>query len=346
MQPPRGAHSGYPDLGSWPPFGHRNLGNALLALLVPIPAIAAAWLLLDWFPAGAIPADPGWAGVVDADSCAAALLHHPVVAANLLFFVFVSVAFWGIALVQRSSWLIDPYWTLLPLFLAGFYLAHPLAKPDPARAALALAVLAVWSLRLTRNYFRRERWRFGFREDWRYAEMRRASRHFWWQQFFVVHAAQQLLLVGLTLPFWAIAFRAPPVGPADVAAAALALAGIAIASVADRQLDRFMRDNIARAARGEPKILLLDRGIWRTSRHPNYFGEQLFWWSLAGFGLVCGEPWVTAGAAFNNAVLAGVTVMTERRMLDAPERTDLYAAYRRRTSAWIPWWPRRERRSG
>ena len=84
--------------------------------------------------------------------------------------------------------------------------------------------------------------------------------------------------------------------------------------VAERTMgsrDRFMAENEARVARGEPKVQLLDSGIWRWSRHPNYFGEQLFWWSIAGFGWVCGEPWVVVGTALNSLVLATVTVMTE-----------------------------------
>jgi steroid 5-alpha reductase family enzyme len=134
-----------------------------------------------------------------------------------------------------------------------------------------------------------------------------------------------------------VQFRSTPAGPWDVALALLALLGIAVAHVADTQLDAFMRANAARAARGEPKRLLLDTGIWRSSRHPNYFGEQLFWWAVGGFGVVVGEPWVLLGSALNSGVLAAVTVMTERRMLAVPERAALYRDYRRRTSALIPW---------
>jgi len=332
--------TGYPDIDERPLLGRANLLNALLVLLVPIPALVAAWVLFGWFPAGGIPTDPGWASVEDADGMAAWLLHNPLIAANVFYFVFVNLAFWVIALMQRSSWLIDPYWTLLPLFLAWFFLAQPLAAPAGGRAALAVAALLVWSVRLTGNYFRRESWRFGLREDWRYARWRSERSGFWWEQFFVVHLAQHALLVGLSLPFWAIAFRPVAFGVADVVCFGLALTGIAIAARADRQLDVFMRENAQRVRRGEPKVLLLDGGIWRYSRHPNYFGEQLFWWSIAGFGVVSGEPWVVLGAALNSCVLASVTVMTERRMVEVPERREAYEGYRRRTSVWVPWPPK------
>jgi steroid 5-alpha reductase family enzyme len=131
------------------------------------------------------------------------------------------------------------------------------------------------------------------------------------------------------------------VGPTDMVLAGLALLGIVIAHFADGQLDGFMRRNQERATRGESPTRLLDHGIWRWSRHPNYFGEQLFWWAFAGFGVVVGEPWVVVGTALNTAVLAVVTVMTERRMLEVPERRDAYREYQRRTSVWLPWPPRR-----
>jgi steroid 5-alpha reductase family enzyme len=331
---------GYPDLQNYPFRGRRNLTNLALALWVPIPVLAFTIALFRWFEGAPMPADPGLVWPDSLDETAAMLLHHPLLTANLLFFLFVDLHFWVIALFQRSSWLIDPYWTLLPPLLAWFYLAHPMSTPDTGRAALAVGVLLVWSVRLTWSYFRRERWRFGYREDWRYAKMRLERPHFWLEQLFVVHIVQHLMLVGITLPFWAIAFGDVDLGGLDLAFFLLAGLGIAIARAADRQLDAFMRQNEARRRRGEKKIPVLDQGIWSTSRHPNYFGEQLFWWSIAGFGLVCGEPWVAIGAAFNSTVLAGVTIMTERRMIAIPERRAAFEAYRRRTSVLIPWWPR------
>lgn len=331
---------GLPDTRDWPRLGRANLTNAGLVLATPLPAVGAVWLLFHWFPGDAIPPAPARIVWTDPDALAAWLLQHPLWALNLLYFVFVNLQFWVVALVQRSSWLIDPYWTLIPLFIAGFYVAHPLAAPEPTRLALAGVALVVWSVRLTWNYLRREDWRFGLREDWRYAKMRRERPGFWWEQLFVVHLTQHAMLVGLTLPFWAIAFRSAPLSLADFACFALALSGIAIAHVADVQLARFMRTNAARRRAGRDPERLLDTGLWRWSRHPNYFGEQLFWWAIAGYGVVCGEPWVVAGTALNSAVLAGVTVMTERRMLEVPERRAAYAAYRARTSVWLPWPPR------
>ena len=335
-----GIETGYITLDRDRFLGRRNLLNFLLLLWVPIPAVVCSVILFNWFPVGRIPHDPGLHWPQSVDQVAALLLHHPVLTVNLLFFVFVDIQFFLIAVIQKSTWLIDPYWTLLPPLIALFFFSHPLADSLNVRAILCLGLLGVWSIRLTGNYFRREQWRFGLREDWRYAKMRIERRFFGVEQIFVVYLAQHAMLVGLSLPFFAVAFFDLPVGLADGIFFLGACVGLVVAGLADRQLDGFMRENARRVSLGKIRHQLLDSGIWRYSRHPNYFGEQLFWWSIAGFGIVCGEYWVVMGTAFNSCVLASVTVMTERRMLAIPERAMAFRAYQDRTSVWVPWWPR------
>ncbi|MCA9519901.1 MAG: DUF1295 domain-containing protein, partial [Myxococcales bacterium] len=275
------------------------------------------------------------------DGWRAIALHHPILYVNLVFFLNVCVLFWLLSLIQRSTWLIDPYWTIIPLLVAHFYAAHPFATANGWRSGVSLALLWAWSLRLTYNYLRREAYRFGAREDWRFAEKRRSSRHFWWYSFFYAYLSQQVMLVGLTLPFYVIHRDARPFGLFDVLFAVAGLAGIVIAHIADTTLYTFMEENRQRIARGEPKVQILERGIWRYSRHPNYFGEQLFWWAIGAIGAALGQPLVLAGTAFNSVVLAVVTVMTERRIAAAPGRREDWARYRAQTSALIPWFRQR-----
>ena len=334
------AETGYPDFSAYPFWGAKNLKNLALCLLAPMPSVAFSMWLFRYFEPGAIPSDPGLAGLATLDGAAAFLLHNPLVTVNLLFFVNVCIGFWLVALVQRSSWLIDPYWTLLPPLMGLFFWAHPLAVETNARTVLALSLLGIWSARLTYNYFRREHWRFGFREDWRFAKKRAESKHFWWVQFFYVYFAQQFMLVGLSLPFWALSFSDAPMSAIDGVFVMLAMFGLLVAHVADTELDQFMKRNRARVAAGLAKIQLLDTGIWRYSRHPSYFGEQVFWWSIAGLGVMTGHYWVVVGTVLNSIVLAVVTIMTERRMLEVPARREIYREYIRRTSACIPWIPR------
>lgn len=123
----------------------------------------------------------------------------------------------------------------------------------------------------------------------------------------------------------------------DFAAAAVCLSGITVAYFADTQLHDFVTRNERRKELGESLVPNLDEGIWRYSRHPNYFGEQLWWWGLAIFAwnLDCG--WSFYGALVNSLCLAYVTVLVEERMLKQKYRAEAYKKYQRTTSVWIPW---------
>jgi len=72
-------------------------------------------------------------------------LHYPVLAINILFFLNISVGFWIIGLLQRSFWLIDPYWTIVPVLIGHFYAAHPLAGSGGLKATVAMTLLWIWS---------------------------------------------------------------------------------------------------------------------------------------------------------------------------------------------------------
>lgn len=118
-------------------------------------------------------------------------MNHPIAFANLLFLFNVTIGFWLIGLAQRSFWLIDPYWTLIPPLLGHLYRAHPRANFDSTRSTVALSLLWLWSARLTHSYFRREDWKFGEREDWRYTKMAKDYPKVWpLLSFFAVGLAQ------------------------------------------------------------------------------------------------------------------------------------------------------------
>ena len=207
---------------------------------------------------------------------------------------------------------------------------------------MTLTLLWCWCLRLTHSYFRREEWKFGQREDWRYTKMAKDYPRAWWLlSFFAVGIAQQPMLVGITLPAYTIHFVDDPLGPADAVVAASCVAGLLTAWVADNQLRTYMLRNAALAREGKPKHQLLNTGLWRFSRHPNYFGEQLWWWSFAGFAALLGQWYMGAGTLFNSLVLATVTVMTEKKMLSEwpAARAELYRGYIAGTSPLIPWPP-------
>lgn len=329
--------------GDYRPHDHcsvKNIGNAVLCALALVPSYVTTYLLFNRCPAPL-------GGDLFAKLCELnASPGGAIATVNLLFFANVSVGFWAIGLLQRSMWLIDPYWTLIPPLIGHFYQLHPQASwTSSSRSMLSLGLIWVWAIRLTHSYFRREEWKFGQREDWRYTKMAYEYPCLWpLLSFFTVGVAQQPMLVGVTLPLFSVHFCSSGLVWTDVLAAALGLSGIGIAWHSDNTLHRFMQNNTELSERGEPKVPLLLGGMWRWSRHPNYFGEQLFWWSFALFSIPRGDWWAASGTLFNSIVLATVTVMTEQRMIRnwSEERVALYRAYQRTTSPLIPmpnrWW--------
>lgn len=89
--------------------------------------------------------------------------------------------------------MIDLYWTVIPVLLVHFYANHPVAEYNVWRSWVVVVLIWVWSVRLTHSYFRRERWQWGAREDWRFTDMSvQYGRNWWWISFFAVYLAQQV----------------------------------------------------------------------------------------------------------------------------------------------------------
>jgi steroid 5-alpha reductase family enzyme len=223
---------------------------------------------------------------------------------------------------------VDVFWG--PGFLVVAWVARTVA-PDPGGLSLLTVILVgLWSLRLAGHLLLRAR---GRGEDTRYAAMR--AEHgdtFPLRSLVTVFGLQGLLIWLLGLPLALAASSPESPGPVAWMGAGLVGVGLVLESVADHQLSRFRRQQ------GEG---VLDTGLWRYSRHPNYFGEAVLWW---GFWLLA----VDAGAAWTVFAPAGVTLLLLKvsgvPLLEAQLRARRpgYAAYVRRTSAFVPWPPRKD----
>ncbi|KAI5078933.1 hypothetical protein GOP47_0006604 [Adiantum capillus-veneris] len=166
---------------------NRNQRNFFLAVCAALPSLAFYGAFLTFHSKGSAE-NVWWAHICTWSSA------HPLALLNLLFFFNVSVLFWVVSLVQRSTWLIDLYWTVLPVLMAHFFSWHPKSTSDPFRSRVVITLTWIWSIRLTHSYFRRENWQWGEREDWRFANMRKEdSKHWWWVSFFVAYLSQQVL---------------------------------------------------------------------------------------------------------------------------------------------------------
>jgi steroid 5-alpha reductase family enzyme len=249
---------------------------------------------------------------------------------------------WILSIITREYSWVDRIWSIMPPVYVGYY-AYTTGFEDP-RLALMTALTALWGARLTFNFARKGGYARGG-EDYRWAELRRRMRPWQYQVFnlLFIAAFQNALLFALALPARvALQHRGAPLGAADVALATVFVALLAGETIADEQQWRFQRDKRARKARGEPVPReFLTTGLFRYSRHPNFFCEISQWWVLYAFGVASGGAWLDvslAGPVVLTALFHGSTRFTEELSL---AKYPTYAEYQRRVSRLVPWVPAR-----
>jgi steroid 5-alpha reductase family enzyme len=244
---------------------------------------------------------------------------------------------WVFATWRRDVSVIDIWWGPTFLALASVYAVRGgvLDAGGPVQGIL-LATIGTWALRLAVHIAVRGR---GHGEDRRYREMReKAGASFRARSLVTVFWLQATLATLLSVPFLHALAR-PDGRDAGMAAGigvVIWLAGFACEAIADGQLLRFQRDP---ASGGR----VMDRGLWRFSRHPNYFGETLVWWGWAVLELATpARGWGALAALAMTVLLLRVSgvPLAER---GAESRRPGYRAYVERTSAFVPWVPRARR---
>ncbi len=235
-----------------------------------------------------------------------------------------------VGLLARDNSLVDIAYG--PAFVvAGWGGWWAAGQPLHFRPLLLLVLITLWGLRLGLHIGLRHR---GRGEDFRY----RAFREAWgttilWRSYLQIYLLQGLVVLVILSPVL-LTIAAPGAGPrlADALGALLFAAGFLFEAVGDWQLLRFKRDP---ANRGR----IIEEGLWRYTRHPNYFGEALLWWGILCIGL--GSPLGLWGLvspltiAFLLLKVSGIP-MLEAKYADNPE----FLAYKARTNAFFPWFPR------
>jgi len=249
----------------------------------------------------------------------------------------VMTALWAWHLRLRNAGIVDAGWTALVAGLAVLY-ANVGAGAWTRRSAIAW-MMGSWGARLT-VYILYDRV-FGRPEDGRYQEMRRAWGDRASSRFFVFFQEQAAAAVFFSLPaLFASVNQDPLLSPVELAACALWIVGFAGETTADRQLMRF-RKNPANRGR------TCQNGLWRYSRHPNYFFEWLMWVAYAVFASA--SPWGWIALACPAAMLYFLFCVTGIPPAEAQairSRGDAYRDYQRRTSIFFPWFPRGSAREG
>ena len=257
----------------------------------------------------------------------------PILLNSLLVLTAAMTCTWLLSLALRDASIIDPFWG------AGFVLVtlFVLASAPPAqllgRSSLLTLLTTAWGLRLSAYLL----WRnWGHDEDRRYRAMREHhGERFWWVSLLTVFLLQAVILWVVSLPIQVAIVNAErtPLHMLDVAGSVVWAIGLLFEEVGDYQMARFQADpqNAGR---------VMDRGLWRLTRHPNYFGDFCVWWGLYMIAAAGGNAWTIFSPLLMSILLlkvSGVTLL-EKNITD--RRPD-YAAYQARTSSFIPWPPSR-----
>lgn len=239
---------------------------------------------------------------------------------------------WAVSVIRRNANVVDQLWGVAQIVVATVCLLA--GETRTARSWLCAGLVAVWGLRLSLHLGTRDRHRG---EDWRHRRARKAQPHFVWRSLPEVFWFQLVgggLVVGLPL-FAAVSEPQPALGWLDVLGVAIWVAGLAIEGAADMQLARFRGDP---AKRGR----VLDSGLWRYSRHPNYFGEVTLWTGIALLGVAAGAWWALLSPAMVLVIILRITGVAVMDKHLAHTRGKDYVDYVRTTSAFIPL-PKRSR---
>ena len=235
-----------------------------------------------------------------------------------------AVATWMVSFVKHDVSIVDSVWSLLILG-AGFVYAFVHGATEP-RTLLVLLLATFWALRLSLHIAVRA---WGEPEDRRYQAIRaRNQPGFTWKSLYLVFALQGVLAWIVSMPLLAGFTSAQPLGWLDFLGIALWLMGFLFESIADWQLYRFQADPTNRGH-------VLDTGLWRYTRHPNYFGEFLVWWGFFLIALAAGGWWSVASPLLMSVLLlrvSGVTLLEQ----NIAERRPAYREYIQRTNAFFP----------
>lgn len=237
-------------------------------------------------------------------------------------------AAWLASLAQRNLSVADSVWPLLLLTAALVY--NGLAVTQSGRAVLVLFLVTVWASRLS-IFITLRNW--GRPEDRRYRALRAMGGPVFAQQsLYSVFMLQAILAWIISLPLLGAILSTEPLGWLDLLATLIWLAGFIIEAVSDQQLAAFK-------AHPGSQGRVLAAGLWRYSRHPNYFGECCIWWAFFLFALSASAWWSIIGPVLVTLLLtriAGIQ-LAERGIV---ERRPAYQRYRLQTNAFFPGPPR------
>lgn len=256
-------------------------------------------------------------------------MDWPLFLTGLAAILIAAVLAWAVSVARRDVSLVDSLWSLMFLIAAAVYLQGA-AQPD-VRAALVMALVALWALRLS-AYITWRNWGEG--EDRRYQAIReRNEPGFTYKSLYLVFGLQGVIAWVISLPLLAAMTGDQALGWIDALGVLLWAVGMTFEAGGDWQLARFKADP-------ENRGKVLDSGLWRYTRHPNYFGNACIWWGFYLLALGAGGWWALPAPLLMTFLLlkvSGVALLES----DISERRPAYREYIRRTNAFLPGPPRK-----
>ncbi len=239
---------------------------------------------------------------------------------------------WLVSIRLKNVSIVDPFWGLGFVIVALFYFMK--GEGFETRKILVMIMTAIWGLRLSIYLF----WRnSGKGEDFRYRQFRKdfGEKRYWWISYFQVFFLQGILMWLISAPLLAAQFYGSGVnlGWLDFLGILLWVIGFTFEAGGDFQLALFKSNP-------ENKGKVLNSGFWHYTRHPNYFGDAAVWWGYACICMAAGSFIPVMGSLLMTALIikvSGVALLEKSLTHTKPQ----YADYVRRTSAFIPWFPKK-----
>lgn len=245
---------------------------------------------------------------------------------------------WLASVITREYSWVDRLWSIVPPLYVGYFAYASDLEP---RLVIMTVITTLWGARLTFNFARKGGYAKGG-EDYRWEELKKGMSPAQFQIFnvFFIAAYQHFLLFLIALPAW-VAISGGPLGALD-AVATLGFVGLLVLeTVADEQMWRFQTEKKRKKEAGEPITEpFLRGGLFRFSRHPNFFAEQGMWWCLYLFGVAAHGAWLhwtLVGPVLLSLLFQGSTSFTEKISV---RRYPSYADYQKTTSRLLPLPPR------
>lgn len=242
---------------------------------------------------------------------------------GLLVLAMAGLLVWPLSVYKENAGIVDSLWSVFFILAAvTYFMTVPETGP---RSGFMLALVGVWGFRLSAHIT----WRnWGEGEDHRYRAMRKRNEPFAWKSLYLVFLLQAVIAWVVSLPLLGAISGQAAIGILDIAGFLIFTLGLFFEALGDWQLARFKADP---ANQGK----VLDTGLWRYTRHPNYFGDFCVWWGFGLIALSAGAWWSLPAPLIMTGLLlkvSGVSLLEK----DISERRPEYTEYILRTNAFFP----------